>query len=419
MGDPQLSEVRPGRAGVGAWVTYDVANTVFWTGVVGLSFPLWLTKELGGNDATLGYTLAAVMTVVLFTSPILGAISDQIGRKLPLLLLATLFSVGASLALGNGGLLVSLSLFALALCTMELGTIFYNALLAEVSTSANRGRISGLGTGIGYVGSFVAVAVALVLTEPKGYAFVIHVVAILFLIFSLPIFLFLRERPTAVLPSSLATKIGQAFVQMNRNLRELHRFPGLRRFLIGRFFYGTGINTTVAFAVVYASKTIGLSDREISLVLLAGISIAIPSGILWGTLVDRIGPGRVLAYSLLIWMGLMLFAVGIPWLSWTRHLWWIIGCMTGVAMAGVWTADRPYMLSLTPPEYTGEFFGLHATVGKLGRVVGPAMWALLADTLDLGRPAALLSLVGWLVVAYVILSRMKAHVPAPSANRVE
>ena len=35
----------------------------------------------------------------------------------------------------------------------------------------------------------------------------------------------------------------------------------------------------------------------------------------------------------------------------------------------------------------------------------PFMWALISSTLGLGQPAAILSLIGCLVVSYVILSR--------------
>ncbi len=404
-----VTQPLPARSAVASWVVYDVANTIFWTGVVGLAFPLWLTKELSGNDATLGYTLAATMAVVLVMSPIIGAISDQAGRRVSLLIVSTMVCVAATLLLGNGGLLTSLAFFALAMASMELGVILYNALLPDVSTPANRGRISGLGTGIGYVGSFIAVGVAISFTEAfdesRSYVFTFRVLAVLFLLFALPIFFFLRERPKDVLQSTLLRKVIQAFSQLNRDLRRLDQFPGLRSFLVARFFYGMGINTAVAFAVVYASSTLGLSDREIQAILMAGVSVAIPSGILWGTLVDRIGAKPVLRIALAIWIATLLLAVGMAWLSWSTHLWWGVGCLTAVAIAGGWTADRPFMLSFTPSQNVGEFFGLHGMVGKFGRVLGPFMWALISSTLGLGQPAAILSLIGCLVVSYVILSR--------------
>ena len=102
-------------------------------------------------------------------APLLGAISVQMGRKMPLLIVTTLIAVAATLMLGTGGLLTSLVLFATALCSMELGTIFYNALLSEVSTPANRvGMVSGLGKGIGYLGSFIAVGAAFLCHRAGG-----------------------------------------------------------------------------------------------------------------------------------------------------------------------------------------------------------------------------------------------------------
>ena len=209
---------------------------------------------------------------------------------MPLLIVTTLVCICATLLLGNGGLLISLCLFALALTAMELGTIFYNALLTEVSTPTTRGRVSGLGQGIGYLGVFIAVGAALLLSEPKGYVFVFRVVALMFLLFSLPIFFLLKERPREVLTSTGLGKVSRAFSQLSGNLRSLHQFPGLRQFLLARFLYGTGVNTAVAFAVVYASETIGLSDREIYLILIVGTSVAVPSGVFLGTIVDRVGP---------------------------------------------------------------------------------------------------------------------------------
>ena len=265
-----MSERQTPRTAVGAWVTYDIANTVFWTGVVGLAFPFWITKGvddvppgLSGDDATLGYSLAATLAVVLVTAPIMGAISDQAGLRMHLLIVTTLVCVCATLLLGTGGLLISLELFGLALCTMELGTIFYNVLLAEVSNEANRGTIAGLGIGIGYLGAFIAVAAALIFSEPRGYVFVFRVVAVLYLLFALPIFIFLKEQPKELLPSTVFSKISRAFSHVSGNLGSLHRFPGLRTFLLARFLYAVGISTTTAFAVVYASQTIGLSDKEI------------------------------------------------------------------------------------------------------------------------------------------------------------
>ena len=399
-----------------------MANTVFWTGIVGVSFPLWITStSTAGDDATLGYTLGATMAVVMILSPFLGAFSDQPRRRMPFLITTTLVCIAASLLLGLPGFLGTLILFSVALGTMELGVIFYNSLLPEVSNEGNRGRITGLGVGIGFTGSFMAVAIAILFAsyfdEPERYEWTFRVVALLFLVFAIPIFLLLKERPRDFRTPPVLNMVVDSWTQMATNVRNFHRFPGLMPFLVTRLFYGLGINTATAFGVVYASDTLGLSDREVELVLLVGISFAIPSGVLFGPLVDRLGPRTVLSFDLMIWIGLLLFALAIPFFSWSTHLWWAIGCLTGVAMAGVWTADRPFMLQVTPPKYTGEFFGLHSMVGKIGRVVGPLMWAGITSTM--GQQAAVLTLAISISVAFVLLRKMAAPALSTPAARTE
>ena len=414
-----MEERKPGTVAVASWVSYDIANTVFWVGVVGLSFPLWLTNDLGGDDATLGYTMSATMAVVLVISPFLGSYSDQTGRRVPLLLATTLLCVAATLLIDTGGLFVSLGLFAFALCSMELGTVFYNSLLTEVSTIANRGFVAGMGVGIGYLGSFMAVGTALLVSDRWGHVVVFRIVSMLFLLFSLPIFLFLNERAGGVRPATVLHRAGRAWRQLSTNLRSLNRFPGLSTYLLSRFLFGIGISTATGFAVVYAADTVGLTDREIQVVLIVGISLAVPSGVLWGKLVDRVGAHAVLSYGLLGWVGLLLIALAIPWLSWTTDLWWAVGILTGVSVSCVFAADRPMMMSFAPPEYMGEFFGIHGMVGKLARVSGYFMWAFITVTLGFGQPAAVVSLLVCILGACVLLARLRVPAAAPAAESAD
>ncbi len=414
-----MEERKAGPVAVASWVSYDIANTVFWVGVVGLAFPLWLTNDRGGDDAMFGYTMSATMAVVLVASPFCGSYSDQTGRRIPLLLTTTLLCIAVTLLIDTGGTLMSLGLFALALCAMELGTVFYNSLLTEVSTLANRGFVAGMGVGIGYLGSFLAVGTALLVSDRWGYVAVFRIVAVLFLLFALPIFLFLREQAGDVRPATVLERAGEAWRQLSSNLRSMGRFPGLRTYLLARFLFGIGISTATGFAVIYASDTIGLTDQEIQVVLVAGISVAIPCGLLWGRLVDRIGASTVLVSGLVGWVALLLIALAIPVLSWTTDLWWAVGILTGLSVSCVFAADRPMIMSFSPPEYVGEFFGLHGMVGKLARVIGYFMWAVISVTLGFGQPAAVVSLVVCLVLACLLLTRLATRAPALAAEPAE
>ncbi|MCL0099826.1 hypothetical protein M1O55_03025, partial [Dehalococcoidia bacterium] len=55
-----------------SWILYDVSNTVFNLGVLGLFLPLWINHRQGTTDADLGFPVAIAMVVVLILSPFLG-----------------------------------------------------------------------------------------------------------------------------------------------------------------------------------------------------------------------------------------------------------------------------------------------------------------------------------------------------------
>ena len=135
--------------------------------------------------------------------------------------------------------------------------------------------------------------------------------------------------------------------------------------------------------------------------------MAIPSAPLWGIFVDQVGPNRALTTILTGWVLVLLASAGIPILDLSNSLWWGVGVMSGVLIAGVWTADRPYLVRLASPAYLGEFFGLQSVTGRLGAMVGPFTWGLISVTLGLGQPAAVLSLVGCAALALVLIRGVK------------
>ena len=62
---------------IAAWASYDITNTIFFIGVVGIFFPLWVTNDIGGNDATVGFTMSAAMIVSLVLAPFFGTMTPQ------------------------------------------------------------------------------------------------------------------------------------------------------------------------------------------------------------------------------------------------------------------------------------------------------------------------------------------------------
>lgn len=399
-----------------AWALYDLGNTIFSMNIVTLYLALWVVNHLGGSDAGWGYVNSASMLLVFLTAPLLGALSDHLGRRLPLLLVSTLVCVAFTLLLGTGGLATTLALFFIANYAFQAGLVFYDATLPLVSTPENRGRVGGLGVGLGYIGSFIGVAVGLATLETMGFPFVFRVTALLFLVFARPIFLLVRE-PGPARPATLSLRA--AVGRVRATLRSVGSFPGLRRFLIGRVFYADAANTLIIFMGVYVTNELGFTERGAQILSLSAIVGAVVGGLSFGHLVDRIGPKRSLNVVLLLWMLVLGAAVLVAVLDLPATLFWPVAVLVGVALGGTWASDRPYMLLLSPPDRVGEFYGLYSMVGRFAAVVGPALWAFIADTLGLGRPAAVAGLLVMVVIAFAILQGVDdtpAGVALPAAG---
>src|SRR6187551_2471171 len=135
---PSPAPAIPRRA-VASWILYDLANTIFSMGVVSLYFSFFVRDHVGETRADWVYGLitSVSMGTIFVISPLLGSMTDRARRRMPFLL--------------------SVALFVIACAAYQAGLQFYDAMLPEVSTEQNRGRISGYGVGIGYLGSYVAV----------------------------------------------------------------------------------------------------------------------------------------------------------------------------------------------------------------------------------------------------------------------
>ncbi|MBI1839883.1 MAG: MFS transporter [Verrucomicrobia bacterium] len=379
---PAAGTRRIPKSSVVGWVLYDLANTIFSMGVISMTFPLWVRDAVGAENADkkYGFISAISMGIVFLMSPLLGAMTDRAPRRLPFLTVSTLICVGLTAMLGRGGFGWTALMFILANIAYQAGTQFYDSLLPEVSTESNRGRIGGIGVGIGYLGSFVAVALSQMLDErPKSTLFLAYGAS--FLAFSLPCMLCLRERGNPN-PKPLNLQAAIASVaETVRTIRSSQEYPGLLRFLIGRMFYTDAINTVIsvmALFVMNVAMTSGLERKEgegqVTRIMVCAITFAVVGGFVWGALNDRLGPKKTLSIVLISWMGILIFAGLIGVMGWPLWTMYVMGSLAGFCLGGVWSADRPFMLRLTPPDRVGEFYGLYGMVGRFSAITGPLIW---------------------------------------------
>ena len=398
----------PTTTSTAAWVLYDLANTTFALGVGSRYFGLWVIEDRGGADWHIGLATVAAMIVVIVAGPWLGARSDHLGRRRPFLIATTLLTVSATALLATGSVLPSLVLYAIASAGFHLGTVVYDALLPDVSTPQTRGLISGLGVACGYLGSLLAIGIGAYLLPRAGYAAVFRGLALAFLVFALPAFIWIRERPRKRRPGKPPGVLDSPRT-MVQAWREATRYPGVVRFLIGRFLYTDAINTVFLFTAIFAKLEIGFSDTQTNAVAVIAALAALVGAFVAGRLVDAVGPRRVLHTALYALIAGVAAAV-IAALSGAQSFGWLVGVGGGLGVGAAWASDRVYMMRLSPPEKLGTFFGLYATVGRFATVTGPIAWALVADALGWGRVAALVTLGLFLMAARLVLQGVSDQV---------
>src|ERR1043166_2016729 len=395
--NPTSSSHRITKRAVASWVLYDLANTIFSLGVISVNFPLWIRDAVGPEraDARYGMIMAISMAIIFFASPLLGAMTDRARRRMPFLIASTLISVVFTSLLARLGFYWTALFFVIANIGYQAGTQFYDAMLPDVSTEQNRGRIGGIGVGIGYIGSFIALATGIWVQKngpavqhladalaSHGKPLIFLLIAFLFLLFAIPCFLFVRERGNPNPRPINFEMVRNSTNQTIQTLRASRAYPGLLRFLIGRVFYTDPINTVISIMSLYTVNVAMRSGLDKSAgegranqIMFFAIVFAILGGLFWGWLADKHGPKRTLNHVLRCWMVIFMGAasVGIFDLPiWTMYG---VAASAGFCLGGVWASDRPYMLRLTPPDRVGEFYGLYGMVGRFSAVTGPLIWA--------------------------------------------
>lgn len=438
-----------------SWAVYDFANTIFSMNVATLFFTVWFVSDLGGTNTQIGLANSVSSALVALSIPVLGAISDARRRRMPWVVgftlaavLATalmgvlgrtmLPAVGEGLAggaaagtmtIGLGALLPLLVVFVVANYAYQGALPFYNAMLPELAAPTEQGRLSGLGTALGYVGSIFGVIVgslyfageikgvfappaavlgalrALPFGDGGGRVSTFVPTAVLFLLFSLPLFFFCRDHNPA--PKGQAIKWREAFGDLRQTLRDARQYPGALRFIVASLLYQDAMGTIISVMALYAVKAVGFEGGlETTLFLILTVPAVIGSYAL-GHLCDRKGPKWTLSFTLLGWIVLLFGMIATPFVG--RTMFWVVGVGIGLIFGGIATAERPMMLSLVPDAEAGRFFGLMVLSARAAAIVGPLIWAAAVDGLmpfigeRMAYQAGLASLTVAMIGAFLIL----------------
>ena len=450
-----------------SWAIYDFANTVFSMNVATLYFSVWLVSDLGASNTSVAMANGIASLLVALSIPLLGAVSDAKRRRVPWVIGFTVVAVAATIAIGAIGyrllplvgdsviggavraegwrvdqatLLWILAAFVVANYAYQASLPFYNAMLPELAPPEEQGRLSGLGTAVGYLGSIAGVFLITPFFTggfpvfgalPQGFVdslrammpFTSHggrvstfaPTGIMYLLFTIPFILFCRDH--RVVGAKVAVKWRDAFGSVVRTVKEARKYPGAFRFIMASFLYQDAMGTIISFMALYAVSAMGFTKGAETTLFVVLTVPAVIGSFLIGHLIDgfgkrqrfRLGPKRTLTFVLIAWIVLLIAMILAP----SQKAFWVVGFGIGLIYGGVATSERPLLLTLVPDVDAGKFFGLMVLSARAAAILGPLIWGLAVDQLTpvIGTGPAYRAAVGTVAIAMVIALLLLRGVP--------
>jgi len=425
-----------------AWSMYDFANQPFTNLVLTFIYGTFFTTVIASNEIVgtqqWSHAISITAIVVALLSPFMGALADKGGYRKMFMFFFTWLTIIATTLLYfvlPGQVINALFWFVIANIGFEMGSVFCNAYLPDISHSKNIGRISGYGWSLGYVGGLLSLALAMVFlvqTDTPIFGFLKGeagayqniratnlLVAVWFAVFSIPTFLFVKDKKPdtkAFLKNAKHTLKG-----FRSTANELRNYPQIIRFLLARLVYNDGLVTVFAFGGIYAAGSLDFTFDEI---MVLGIVLNITAGLgafLMGYLDDKVGGKKTLKVTLLGLMLAIALAVFAPeirpflqyvfggssvpdWVN-AKNIFWIAAVLIGAFSGPNQASSRSLMGRFTPEEKKNEFFGFFAFSGKATAFVGPFLLGSLTVAFESQR-AGISIVFFFFLFGYFLLGRV-------------
>lgn len=402
-----------------SWALYDLANQFFALNIVSLYFVRWLTLERQAPEILYSIAFGISTFFVAVSAPVLGAISDITGRRRIFLIYLTLLSIIFTMILGvYKSIFLGLLFFVFANFGCQTATVFYNALIVNITPKQRIGLVSGFGKMMSYTGAILALYLIKPVVLKNGYQATFLPTGILFLIFSLPCMLFIKdEQPVKEFSLSYflkKNKLLEIFKTLKTTAFDTYKFPGLLNFLKSSFFGLCAVNAVILFMPVYATRAFVLNESEVINLVTFSTFFAIAGSLFSGFISDYIGHKRCLAGVFLLWGGCFIAGAFVR----SVHWYWFIGALSGIALGSTWVVSRAMAVSIVPTERIGEIFGLFNLVGYLSAIIGALFWGgmllLFSHLGEWGYRITLLSLTLFVLLGFIFLLRIP---DAPLGNK--
>ena len=399
-----------------SWALYDWANSAFATTVRAGFFPIFFksywASDLSDAESTfaIGSVNSLVGLLIAFSAPVLGAFADAGDSKRKFLFsfaFLGIITTGYLFFIPDSSWKLAVIFYGLGVIGFSGANVFYDSLLVTVSKEEERNRTSALGFSLGYLGGGILFLLNVIMfLYPNWFGLESQIDAVLWsfmsvalwwFIFSLPIYLNVKEPTQNSSGKSVNRIITEAFSSLVNTARSIKEYKSAVIFLLAYFLYMDGVDTIIRMATSYGSD-IGLSATSMIQALLLTQFVGFPATLVFGYYADKFGYKYSLSFAIIVYIFVVLFSSQMD----TALEFYVVACVVGLVQGGVQAISRSFFSTLIPTNKAAEFFGFYNFIGKSSVFIGPFMVSGIA--LVTGNPSyGILSLLILFIPGLILL----------------
>jgi UMF1 family MFS transporter len=322
------------------------------------------------------------MLVVAVISPILGTIADYTAAKKGILFVFTSLSwvfTALLFFVQKGDIFIGMLFFILAEIGYRGGQVFYNALLPDIATPEEMGRVSGNGWAIGSIGGivcllFILPAIVLTKSDPLVVRGSFAFTALFFVLSTIPLFLRLKERRAGRALPPGENYLSLAFKRLKNTFGTVRDFREFIKFILAFLIYNDGILMALDFAAIIGAVLYGMNQTQLIIFMIIVQVTSAIGAYVFGIWAEKGGYKQVLIYSILLMIAAVLWMI----FNTTLTGYFIIGALAGFALTGVQSLSRTITGLFAPENKVTEFFAFFAVAGKSSSFIGPTIYGIIA-----------------------------------------
>ena len=326
-------------------------------------------ERFGANGLQVGLMFASFSIAQMVFAPILGRISDKVGRK-PVIVFSLIGTAVGSFVTGAAGALWVLFLGRILDGASGASVAVAQGAVADIAPPEQRARLMGMlgaAFGVGFVvgpalGGLAALGGPHVPFYLAGSIAAVNAVAAMI------------RLPETKPDTSHITEKSQRGAALS---------PALKRFALVGFLSMLGFAGFEATFSIWGEKQFGFTEGSASIVFVfVGVTLVAVQGGLIGPLTEKLGSRKLLR------VGLSLVAVGLLLLGFTTTwpMLFVALFLLSLGQGVSGPSGGALVAELAPVERRGEAIGYQQSTAAFGRVAGPVMAGALFDHVGISSP---------------------------------